>query len=140
MREAPSDNIFGKILRGEIPSWEIYSDEHTYAFLDIFPQSLGHTLVIPRSYSLHLGEATDAEVSACLATVRRLLPAVRDGVKAGGATVLTNIGAEAGQTVPYLHWHIIPRSKSDHVSLYKPGEQLQSADAERIQQAIRALL
>ncbi|MCB1217592.1 HIT domain-containing protein [bacterium] len=140
MKEAPADNIFGKILRRELPSWEIHSDELSYAFLDIFPQSEGHTLVIPRSYSENILECSTEELAACMATVRRLMPAVRRAMGAGGITVLTNTGIEAGQSVPYLHFHIIPRHGSDKVSLYTPGAMLQEEDARRIQQAIRAEL
>jgi histidine triad (HIT) family protein len=140
MRQAPADNIFGKIVCGELPSWELYSNEMTYAFLDIFPQSPGHTLVIPRSYSENILECSEEELQACLQTVRRLMPIIRDAVGAKGVTVLTNTGIEAGQSVPYLHFHIIPRRSSDHVSLYKPGDQLPDAEARRIQQAIRERL
>lgn len=140
MKEAPADNIFGRILRGELPSWEIYSDELTYAFLDIFPQNPGHSLVIPRSYSENIMQAREQDVVACLATVRKLMPAVQDAVGAKGVTVLTNTGIEAGQSVPYLHFHIIPRSTSDKVSLYKPGGQLGEQEAKLIQQAIRQRL
>lgn len=136
MRQAPADNIFGKILRRELPSWEIYSDEMTYAFLDIFPQSPGHTLVIPRSYSENVMECSEAELLACLLTVRKLMLIIRDAVGAKGVTLLTNTGIEAGQSVPYLHFHIIPRNASDHVSLYKPGSELPATEALRIQKAI----
>ena len=140
MRQPPADNIFGKILKAEIPSWEVYADELTYAFLDIFPQAPGHTLVIPRSYSEHILECSEEDLVACLRTVRRLMPVVRDAVGAGGVTVLTNTGRDAGQSVPYLHFHIIPRSGSDRVSLYKPGVQLSEEEAVHTQQLIRSRL
>ncbi len=137
MRQAPEGNIFGRILSGELPSWEVYSDDQTYAFLDIFPQNPGHTLVIPRSYAENILESSEAELAACLATVRRLMPAITEAVGAKGVTVLTNTGIAAGQTVPYLHFHIIPRSTSDSISIYNPGEQLPDEEGRRIQGAIR---
>ena len=140
MREAPSDNIFGMILRSEIPSWEVYSDDRTYAFLDIFPQAAGHTLVIPRSYAENVLECSEDDLFACLRTVRKLMPAIRTAMGAQGATVLTNTGAEAGQSVPYLHFHIIPRSARDTVSLYKPGAELSADEAQRVLQAIHSAL
>lgn len=140
MKEVPADNIFGKILRGEIPSWEIHSDEHTYAFLDIFPQAEGHTLVIPRNYSENLLDAADQDVNACLATVRRLLPAVLSATGAGSANIFTNLGAEAGQSVPYLHFHIVPRLPGTRISMSDQGEMLPEEDARRIQAAIREAL
>lgn len=108
--DSHTDNIFVRILRGELPSHAVYSDEDTYAFLDIFPHAPGHTLVVPRIYSEHILEASEREISACLCTVRRLIPAVVAASGAAGATVLTNMGREAGQMVPYLHFHIIPRA------------------------------
>jgi histidine triad (HIT) family protein len=107
--QAHSENVFVKILSGALPSYGIYSDESTYAFLDIFPHAPGHTLVIPRIFSANVVEAGEAEITACLRTVRRLVPAVIAATGAGGVTVLTNMGEAAGQTVNYLHFHIVPR-------------------------------
>ena len=127
MDTAHSDNIFVKILRGELPSHGVYSDEDTYAFLDIFPHAPGHTLVVPRIYSEHILEASEQEIAACLRTVRRLIPAVIAASGAAGVTVLTNMGREAGQMVPYLHFHIIPRAAGSKLH----GEQgLQANEAE----------
>jgi len=119
-----SDNIFVKILRGELPSHAVYSDEDTYAFLDIFPHSPGHTLVVPRIYSGHILEATEQDIAACLRTVRRLIPAILAATGSAGATVLSNMGREAGQMVPYLHFHIIPRAAGSKLH----GEQVGAAD------------
>jgi len=123
MRDAPSDNIFGKILRGEIPSTEVYSDTHVYCFLDLYPQNPGHTLVIPRNYSENVCEADEDDVVLCLRAVRRLTSAVKAATGAKGVTVVANMGREAGQMVEYLHFHVIPRHPGDKVSLYELGEQ-----------------
>jgi len=123
MREAPADNIFGKILRGEIPSTEVYSDNHVYCFLDLYPQNPGHTLVIPRNFSANVLDADEADVVTCLRVVRKLIPAVKAASGAKGVTVVNNMGREAGQMVEYLHFHVIPRHPDDDVSLYKLGEQ-----------------
>jgi histidine triad (HIT) family protein len=123
MREAPAENIFGKILRGEIPSTEIYSDNHVYCFLDLYPQNPGHTLVIPKSYSANIVDANEPDAITCLRVVRKLIPAIKAATGAAGATVVTNMGREAGQMVEYLHFHVIPRHAGDEVSLYQLGEQ-----------------
>ena len=131
MREAPADNIFGKILKGEIPSTEVYSDNHVYCFLDLFPQNPGHTLVIPRNYSKNVTDADESDVFMCLRVVRKLIPAVKAATGAAGVTVMTNLGRDGGQMIEYLHFHIIPRHKGDKVSHYELGtEQTPAALAE----------
>jgi histidine triad (HIT) family protein len=123
MREAPSDNIFGLILKGEIPSTEIFSDNHVYCFLDLYPQNPGHTLVIPRNYSANITDADESDVFTCLRVVRKLIPAIKAATGAAGVSVVTNMGREAGQMVEYLHFHVIPRHPSDSVSFYELGQE-----------------
>lgn len=141
MREAPADNIFGKILRGELPSYCVYQDNAVYAFLDIYPQSPGHTLVIPRSYSENVLVADEADIAATLAATRRIALVVQRAVSAPGVTILTNTGRDAGQMIEYLHWHIIPRHSGDKVSLSQLGPQASADDlaaiAGRIQQELQ---
>jgi histidine triad (HIT) family protein len=139
MDSAHSDNVFVKILRGELPSHAVYSDDDTYAFLDIFPQAAGHTLVVPRIYSEHILEATEQEIAACLRTVRRLIPAIIAATGSAGATVLTNMGRDAGQMVPYLHFHIIPRSPGSKLTSEQGGHGVEAelaAMAEKIRAAL----
>ncbi|MBN8616750.1 MAG: HIT family protein [Deltaproteobacteria bacterium] len=101
--------IFDKILDGEIPCHRVYEDEHVLAFLDIFPLSKGHTLVIPKERKAHLHELSDAQSAA----IGRVLPRIARAVmKATGATaynVLQNNGPEAHQAVFHVHFHIIPK-------------------------------
>jgi histidine triad (HIT) family protein len=123
MREAPQDNVFGMILRGEIPSTEVHSDRAVYCFLDLYPQNPGHTLVVPRGYSENVLEADEAAVVACLRAVRKLIPALKAATGARGVSVVTNMGREAGQMVEYLHFHVIPRHPGDKVSFHELGEQ-----------------
>jgi len=123
MRNAPDDNIFGKILLGEIPSTEVLSDGHVYCFLDLYPQNPGHTLIIPRNYSENVHAANETDVFMCLRAVRKLIPAIMAATGAAGVTVITNMGREAGQLVEYLHFHLIPRHQGDSISLYELGEE-----------------
>ena len=101
--------IFDKILAGDIPSHRVYEDEHVYAFLDIGPLSLGHTLVIPKEAKAKLHELSD-EASAAIG---RALPRIcRAVLKATGATdynILQNNGSAAHQVVMHVHFHIIPK-------------------------------
>jgi histidine triad (HIT) family protein len=123
MREAPADNIFAMILAGKIPSTEVWSNEHVYCFLDLYPQNPGHTLVIPRNYSENVITADETDVFMCLRAVRKLVPAVVAATGAAGVTVVTNMGRKAGQMVEYLHYHVIPRHAGDSISMYELGEQ-----------------
>jgi histidine triad (HIT) family protein len=140
MREAPTDNIFGQILKGSIPSTEVYSDEHVYCFLDLYPQNPGHTLVIPRNFSENVSAANETDVFMCLRAVRRLIPAIKAATGAAGVTVVTNMGREAGQMVEYLHFHVIPRHPGDSISMYDVGEQQTPEQLAEMAEKIRAQL
>jgi len=102
------DNVFAKILRGEIPCDKIHEDEHTLAFRDIHPQAPVHVLVIPKGSYVSMDDfaafASDAEMAALLRAVR--LVADKMGVTAAGWRMLANTGANARQEVPHLHIHI----------------------------------
>jgi histidine triad (HIT) family protein len=104
------DNIFAKILRGEIPSARVFEDEHVYAFMDAFPQAKGHTLVIPKhSTARNLLEEEPEKLSALILGVQRIARAVRAAFEPDGVFVMQINGAPAGQTVFHLHFHVIPR-------------------------------
>ncbi|MGZ3403801.1 MAG: HIT family protein [Phenylobacterium sp.] len=104
------DNIFAKILRGEMPSARVFEDEHVYAFMDVFPQAKGHTLVIPKhSMARNLLDEEPAVLSPLILGVQRVARAVRAALRPDGLVVTQFNGAPAGQTVYHLHFHIIPR-------------------------------
>jgi histidine triad (HIT) family protein len=102
-------NIFGKILRGEIPSHKLYEDETAIAIMDVMPQSKGHLLVIPKTPSRNLLDAEDATLSAVMPVVARLARAAKQAFSADGIVVSQFNEAPAGQTVFHLHIHVIPR-------------------------------
>jgi histidine triad (HIT) family protein len=102
------NNIFAKILRGEIPSFKIYEDADTLAFMDVMPQSDGHALVIPKAPSLGLDDAKSETAANLIQVVQKLAPKIRDAMGAGGYRLAQFNGADAGQTVFHLHFHIIP--------------------------------
>ena len=114
-------NIFAKILRGEMPSARVFEDEHVYAFMDVFPQAKGHTLVIPKhSTARNLLEEEPAVLSPLILGVQRVARAVRAALKPDGLVITQFNGAPAGQTVYHLHFHIIPRWEG--VALGRHGE------------------
>jgi histidine triad (HIT) family protein len=103
-------NIFAKILRGEMPSARVFEDEHVYAFMDVFPQARGHTLVIPKhSTARNLLDEAPEVLSPLILGVQRVARAVRAALNPDGLVVTQFNGALAGQTVFHLHFHIIPR-------------------------------
>lgn len=104
------DNIFVKILRGELPCAKVFEDADTFAFMDAFPQGRGHTLVVhKRSRAHNLLDAEQPELMALIATVQRVTRALARAFQSDGVTVSQFNGAASGQTIFHLHFHIIPR-------------------------------
>lgn len=104
-----SNNIFGKILRGEIPCHRVYEDDDTLAFMDVMPQSPGHLLVIPKTPSRNLLDADPVVLSRLMPVVQKLARAAKEAFDADGITIIQFNEPAAGQTVFHLHFHIIPR-------------------------------
>ncbi len=104
------DNIFARILRGEMASARVFEDDHVFAFMDAFPQSRGHTLVIPKhSRARNLLEEEPRILGPLMLGVQRVARAVRAALEPDGLVITQFNGAPAGQTVFHLHVHIIPR-------------------------------
>ena len=104
-----TDNVFAKILRGEIPCHKVHEDEHTLAFMDVMPQADGHTLVIPKSSSRNLLDADPAALGPLMASVQKVAAAVQKAFGAEGILIQQFNEPAAGQTVFHLHVHILPR-------------------------------
>ncbi|WP_254762479.1 HIT family protein [Natrinema marinum] len=105
--------IFSQIVEGEIPARIVYEDETTVAFLDANPLAPGHTLVIPKDEYERLNDVPDDVAADLYDTVHRMVPAVEEAVDADATTVAFNNGEEAGQEVPHVHCHIVPRFEGD---------------------------
>jgi histidine triad (HIT) family protein len=104
-----SNNIFAKILREEIPACRVYEDDATLAFMDVMPQSPGHTLVIPKKPAENLFDLDIAAGTAVLSTAKLVARAVKEAFRADGIMLNQFNGTAAGQTVFYFHIHIVPR-------------------------------
>lgn len=127
------DSIFTKIIKGEVPCHKIYEDEWTVAFLDIYPSSKGHTLVVPKKQVEFLWDLDEADYAAVMTTTRKIARHVREvlGVKYVGVKVI-------GTDVPHAHVHVIPFNSTkdeyyapqrsagtpDHEALAKTAEKL----------------
>ena len=104
------NNVFAKILRGEIPCHKVYEDAHTLAFMDVMPQADGHTLVIPKQPSRNLLDADAAALGPLMASVQKVAQAVQRAFGAEGILIQQFNEPAAGQTVFHLHVHILPRT------------------------------
>ena len=130
------DNVFAKILRDEAPAHKVYEDASTLAFMDIMPQTKGHTLVIPKAEAESIFELDDAMLAATIVTTRRVAKAVRAAFQPSGMMIGQLNGATAGQTVFHLHFHIIPRYEAGGFRFHgvppeDPGELAAHAEAIR---------
>jgi histidine triad (HIT) family protein len=104
------DNIFAKIIRGEIPAAKVFENTETLAFMDAFPQSRGHALVISKtSQARNLLDVSPDELSRMIGAVQTLAKAMQAALKPEGIVLTQFSGAAAGQTVFHLHFHLIPR-------------------------------
>ncbi len=103
-------NIFARILRDELPAIKVYEDDQVLAFMDIMPQADGHTLVIPKSPAVTLLDL-DPEVAAyTIQVVQKIAKAIEKGLGVDGIVLMQLSGAAAGQTVPHVHFHLVPTS------------------------------
>jgi histidine triad (HIT) family protein len=102
------NNIFAKILRGEIPCHMLYEDEDTLAFLDIMPRTEGHTLVVTKEKARDLFDIKPEPLARLMAVVQKLAPKIKEAVGADGVLIQQFNGAASGQTVFHLHFHIVP--------------------------------
>jgi histidine triad (HIT) family protein len=125
-------NIFGKIIRGEIPAHKVYEDADVLVMMDIFPQSKGHVLVIPKAESRNLLDADPAALARAIPQVQRVARAVNTALKPDGLRLVQYNEAPAGQSVFHLHFHIIPVYEGTELGRHGQGR---ADDVELAQQA-----
>jgi len=136
LKASKAQCIFCKILSGEIPSFKIYEDSKVYAFLDINPVNAGHTLVIPKEHYIVLPQMPDAQATHLMKVVKYLSGAIFEMTGAHGINVYQNNGAAAGQEVPHVHFHIIPRFQDDKsIGNWKRNQ----VDPEKLKQMAEAM-
>lgn len=133
------DCIFCKIVRGELPSETIYTDEQVIVFMDIHPTNPGHVLIVPRDHHESTLVTPEPILAHMAIIAKRITPAVMAAVQAEGFNLGANTGKVAGQVVMHTHWHIIPRHSGDGLSpwrdlSYKEGEMQEIAN--RIREAL----
>lgn len=107
------NNIFAKILRGEIPCYQVFEDADTFAFLDIMPRTPGHTLVIPKSPARNLLDIATADLAKTIQSAQKIALAAKSAFEADGITLGQFSEAAGGQEVFHLHFHVIPRKTGE---------------------------
>lgn len=131
-----SNNTFAKILRGESPCFSVYEDLESLAFMDIFPQSEGHVLVIPKAPAETIFDLDPEGLSACILTVKKVAAAVQQVTQASGIYIGQANGRAAGQVIPHCHFHVIPRNGPRVAARPRLGEQRLRELAQQIAAAI----
>lgn len=110
--------IFCKILNGEIPSYKIYEDEYTYAFLDVNDDVVGHTLVIPKEHYDNVLDIPEKILNKVMSTVKKISQHYVENHGFTGVNIFNNSGVDAEQSVMHLHIHILPRKNDDGVKVF----------------------
>ena len=133
------DNIFAKILRGEAPAARVFEDGDVLAFMDAFPQTPGHTLVIPKhSSARNLLEEEPETLAKLILGVQRVARAVNAALKPDGLVITQFNGAAAGQTVYHPHFHILPRWEGQPLGRHAGGGMADPAELKTLAEQIAA--
>ena len=128
--------IFCKIINGEIPSYKIYEDEKTYAFLDIADDAIGHTLVIPKNHYENVLDISQEDYIAVLNTVKKIAKHYVDNCGYSGVNIMNASGKDAQQSVFHLHFHIFPRKENDGLNTW-PKFDKANADFEKVRDILK---
>lgn len=133
-----TDCIFCKIVAGQIPSCKVYEDADTLAFMDIGPVVKGHTLVIPKQHWDPITQTPDETLAKVIAVVRKVAQAQMKGLAAEGVNVSQANGKLAGQEIPHIHFHVIPRFRQDGFARnWIPGKYEDPAEMQSLASRIR---
>lgn len=130
------DCIFCKIVKGEIPSYKVYEDDETLAFLDIAPVNPGHTLVIPKDHFENLYTLPDEALTRLMLTAKKVALGVKKGIGADGINIAMNNGKAGGQVIFHAHLHVIPRIEGDGLKLW-PQKSYKEGEAESVTKKIK---
>ena len=134
------DNIFAKILRGDLPAVKVFEDDHTLAFMDVFPQTKGHVLVIPKAPSRNMLEADPKDLSHAILQTQTIAKAVDKALSPDGIIITQFNGAPAGQTVFHLHFHIIPNYDGKAMGDHAKGKMADMDELGALAEKIRGAL
>lgn len=134
-----STNVFAKILRGDLPCVKLFETEHTLAFMDLMPQSPGHCLVVTKEPAETLLDVSPQGAAECIRSAQILAKAVKAALGVSGVRLMQFSGRAAGQTVPHLHFHIIPARDGEGLRTHG-AQAAPAAELESLAAKIRAAL
>ena len=131
-------NIFARIIRNELPAIRVYEDDQVVAFMDIMPQAEGHTLVIPKTPAVTLLDLAPEAAAYTIQIVQKIAQAMEKALDIKGVVLMQLSGAPAGQTVPHVHFHLIPTSVHElgKHALHMGDQEKIKALAEKIKAAL----
>ncbi len=132
--------IFCEIVKGEIPCYKVYEDEKTLAFLDINPVNVGHTLVMPKNHVPKISVAEEDDLLALTKTLKKVVKGVEKSMGVDNLNVFINQGRDAGQLIPHLHYHIVPRHAGDGVKFDVPQRKLSEGEFKDVVEKIRSAI
>lgn len=112
--------IFCKIVEKEIPSFKIYENEYVYAFLDVNPCALGHTLIVPKKHFENIFDMEEEYAAEIFKAAIHISNLLKEKLNADGVNLINNSGAEAHQAVFHFHLHVLPRFKNDNLNFIQP--------------------
>ncbi|MBU2523341.1 MAG: HIT family protein [Nanoarchaeota archaeon] len=131
------DCIFCKIVKGEISCSKIYEDDSTFSFLDINPVNPGHTLIIPKRHYANFLEIPEKELENIIKTIKKIFPGILKSLNAPASNIVQSNGKDAGQDIPHIHFHLIPRYKGDNREIKWKTEKISSEDMQEIANKIK---
>jgi histidine triad (HIT) family protein len=126
MADYDPNNIFAKIIRGDLPAYKVYEDDKALAFLDIMPRAPGHTLVLPKAPARNILDIKPDDLAHLMQVVQKIAQAQKKAFKADGITIQQFNERAGGQVVFHLHVHVIPRKEGD--SLKPPASFQEKAE------------
>ncbi len=132
-----SDCIFCKIVAGEIPATKVYEDDKNLAFLDIAPSNPGHALIVPKKHFANIEEIDEQSLCLLIKAVKKIGQAIKKGLGVEGYNIQVNNDPIAGQVVPHIHFHIVPRKAGDGIKLWPQGKYAEG-EAEKTAEKIKA--
>jgi histidine triad (HIT) family protein len=134
-----NDCLFCRIIKGEIPSSIVYKDNDVIAFLDIFPFSKGHTIVVPVEHYFNLLDFPEEKMERYFSVLKVLSGRIKNALKADGINIIQNNFPAAGQVINHLHFHILPRWDNDGKSfMHQPEMQADAGYLKEVTEKIRA--
>jgi histidine triad (HIT) family protein len=135
---ANEDCVFCQILAGNMPGEIVQEDEHTAAFMDIFPWTRGHAVVVPRNHVRNLYEISDEDLGHTMAAAKRLAERARDRLGADGVNLLNSCEPAAWQTIFHFHVHVIPRYENDPLELPTRPQRAEPEELAKVAAEIRS--